>query len=99
MGLEEEPLSVPTVSRMQEVYNINPIVNSEIKFRWIRLRLRAKDQSVLPLAAEFVSEQGRMKFIRPIYREMYEWEVSRPLALETFHKNKSGMMAVSVGQV
>ena len=60
--------STEKVRKMQEVYNFNAVNNSEIKFRWIRLGLRSKWEDAIPLAIQMVSEQGRMKFLRPIYR-------------------------------
>ena len=60
--------SVEKITKMQEVYDFSSINNSEIKFRWIRLGLKSKWEGALPLAAQMVSEQGRMKFLRPIYR-------------------------------
>ncbi len=27
----------------------------------------------MPLAVKLVTEQGRMKFVRPIYRDLYAW--------------------------
>ncbi len=29
--------------------------------------------AVVPLAVKLVTEQGRMKFVRPIYRDLYAW--------------------------
>ena len=60
--------STEKVRKMQEVYNFNAVNNSEIKFRWIRLGLRSKWEDAIPLAIQMVSEQGRMKFLSPIYR-------------------------------
>ena len=66
--LEEEPLSVGKLEKMQEVYDLNAVNNSEIKFRWIRLGLRGKWKDAVPRAIEMVSEVGRMKFLKPLYR-------------------------------
>ena len=71
--LEEEPLSVGKLEKMQELYNLSAVNNSEIKFRWIRLGLRGKWKDAVPRAVEMVTEQGRMKFLRPLYR--YENEI------------------------
>ena len=60
--------SVTKVAKMQKLYNFNAVNNSEIKFRWIRLGLRSKWDDAIPLAVQMVTEQGRMKFLRPIYR-------------------------------
>lgn len=94
--LEEEPLSVTKVAKMQELYNFNAVNNSEIKFRWIRLGLRSKWDDAIPLAVQMVTEQGRMKFLRPIYRDLYNWEAKREVAIQTFNKNKMEYMHVAV---
>ena len=60
--------SAEKVAKMQEIYDFNAVKNSEIKFRWIRLGLRCKWEKAISLAIQMVSEQGRMKFLRPIYR-------------------------------
>jgi hypothetical protein len=53
---------------MGELYKLSGSNNSEIKFRWIRLGIRARWEDAIPRAVQMVTEQGRMKFLRPIYR-------------------------------
>ena len=53
---------------MQELYNLSSYNNSEIKCKWIRLGLKGKWKDAVPRAVEMVTEQGRMKFLRPLYR-------------------------------
>ena len=53
---------------MEELHKLNVVRNSEIRFRWLRLNLRGKVESAVSGALEFVTEQGCMKFVRPIYR-------------------------------
>ena len=36
--------------------------------RWLRLCVKAGWEDVFSMAVTFVSEQGRMKFVRPLYR-------------------------------
>ena len=47
-------------------------------------------------ALDLVSKVGRMKFVRPLYRELYQWSEARPRAVQTFRQNKDKMMAVAV---
>ncbi|RLN15230.1 hypothetical protein BBJ28_00010645 [Nothophytophthora sp. Chile5] len=44
--------------------------NSELRFRWFTLALRSQDLRVLDRAVEFLKEQGRMKFVRPLFRDL-----------------------------
>ena len=94
--IEEEPLPIEKLEKMQEVYKLDSYENCEIKFNWIRLGLKGKWTKAISKAVEMVSEQGRMKYVRPLYRDLYRWDESRPIALETFHKNKPNMMHVAI---
>ena len=66
--LNEEPLGIETLEEMEKVYNLNSNNNPEIKFRWIRLGLKSKWDNAIPRAIKMVSEQGRMKYLNPLYR-------------------------------
>ncbi|KAM4676140.1 leukotriene A-4 hydrolase [Discoglossus pictus] len=93
--LLEKPLSISHVKRMQEVYNYNEVKNSEIRFRWLRLCIQAKWEEVIPLALKMATEQGRMKFTRPLYRDLYNFDTARELAVSTFLKNRAAMHPVT----
>ncbi|RZF35040.1 hypothetical protein LSTR_LSTR009632 [Laodelphax striatellus] len=93
--------SFPTrkVQAMQKLYNLNSVNNCEIKFRWLRLCLKAKWTDAVPLVKDFVTKYGRMKYVRPLYRDLYGWEEMRQEAIDTFEKNKHKMMHVSAAMV
>jgi len=94
--VELEPsLSASAVGAMEEAYGLAACNNSEIKFRWIRLGLRARYEPAVDLAVQMVTEQGRMKFLSPIYRDMYAWEEKRQVALDTYNKVKNTYMHVA----
>jgi len=57
--------------------------------------IQGKWKEQVPLALEFVTEQGRMKFVRPVYTDLYAWEEMRPKTIETFKKNRESMMGIS----
>ncbi|KAL4174881.1 hypothetical protein KRP22_006810 [Phytophthora ramorum] len=44
--------------------------NSELRFRWFTLSLRSCDLRVLDRTIDFLKEQGRMKFVRPLFRDL-----------------------------
>ena len=50
-------------------------------------------------AVRLVREQGRMKYIRPVYRALYHWEEQRQLAVETFLTTRDRLMHVAAEQV
>ncbi|XP_023947707.2 leukotriene A-4 hydrolase [Bicyclus anynana] len=95
--IEEDPssLTLQRLRDMGETYRIHGNPNSEILFRWLRLCIRKKDQGKLDEALEFVNNQGRMKFVRPLYRDLYAWEEVRERVIKNFLENEPYMMHVS----
>lgn len=66
--LNKEPLSCSKIDLLNKHYQFGETQNSEILFRWIRLCIKAKWEPILEKALNFVTEQGRMKFTRPVYK-------------------------------
>ncbi len=64
------------------VYCFSTSRNSEILLRWQSLCLRSEYTKVLPQVVEFITKQGRMKFVRPLYRLLFS--VAAATAVETF---------------
>ncbi|PVD24845.1 hypothetical protein C0Q70_15331 [Pomacea canaliculata] len=87
----KSPLTVPKLKQMESLYHLSKIKNSEIRFRWLRLCVKGQWEEAIPSALEFVTEQGRMKFVRPLYRDLYEWEASRQRAINNFLEHEREM--------
>ncbi|XP_028307424.1 leukotriene A-4 hydrolase [Gouania willdenowi] len=97
--LQEEALPLSHVKKMQEVYNLNAIKNSEIRFRWLRLCVRSRWEEMVPEALKMATEQGRMKFTRPLFREIHNFEKYRDEAIRTFVVHRAAMHSVTSGLV
>lgn len=41
---------------------------------------------MLPLAVQFLKDQGRMKFLRPLYRALFRSKMGKQAALDTFQE-------------
>jgi len=95
-----EALSVEVVATMEKTYlSITASKNSEVRFRWIRVGLKARYESAIDNALAMVTEQGRMKFTRPLYRDLGGWDKARPRAIETFIKNRPAMHSTTASLV
>uniref|UniRef100_A0A4W6DD76 Leukotriene A-4 hydrolase n=1 Tax=Lates calcarifer TaxID=8187 RepID=A0A4W6DD76_LATCA len=97
--LQEVPLPLTHVKKMQEVYNLNACMNSEIRSRWLRLCVRSKWEEAVPLALKMATEQGRMKFTRPLFREVFNFDKYRDEAVRVFLANRAAMHYVTAGLV
>eukprot|EP00455_Lapot_gusevi_P035964 TRINITY_DN398_c0_g1_i2.p1 TRINITY_DN398_c0_g1~~TRINITY_DN398_c0_g1_i2.p1 ORF type:complete len:462 (+),score=219.75 TRINITY_DN398_c0_g1_i2:33-1388(+) len=72
------------LEKMDQAYQLTQVKNSEIRFCWQKLGIRSHWEVIYPHVVTFITEQGRMKFVRPLYRELYRVEAARHLALEAF---------------
>lgn len=82
------PLRISTLREMDELYHLASSKNSEILMRYCELAIPAEDASILPIATRFITTQGRMKFVRPLYKLLYKSEMGRDLAVATFLQHK-----------
>ena len=57
--------------------------------RWQRLCMQHKEERIVPHVVEFLKAQGRMKFVRPLYRDLFAWAEQRHVALATFTEWKA----------
>ncbi|XP_068828292.1 leukotriene A-4 hydrolase isoform X4 [Capricornis sumatraensis] len=93
--LQSAPLPLGHIKRMQEVYNFNAINNSEIRFRWLRLCIQSKWEEAIPLALKMATEQGRMKFTRPLFKDLAAFDKSHDQAIRTYQEHKASMHPVT----
>eukprot|EP01052_Picozoa_sp_SAG31_P020550 SAG31_NODE_1550_length_7909_cov_4.107554_2_plen_293_part_00 len=83
-GLEHAVLD-----KMQSLYSLSSQKNSEIRFRWQLLGVTSRWQSIYPHTVDFLAAQGRMKFVRPLYRALFRGDAAaKELALATFTRLK-----------
>ncbi|XP_071500890.1 leukotriene A-4 hydrolase-like [Diadema antillarum] len=97
--LHEKPLTAKHIHAMQAVYNLDQNLNSEIRFRWLRLKLRAGDESAIEGALQMAAETGRMKFTRVLYRDLYAIPDARQRAIDTFLENRGTMHPITAKTV
>jgi len=87
-----EPLSEASLQKMETSYTkISKSKNSEVRFRWLRVCIKGKYEGAIEDALKMVTEQGRMKFTRPLYRDLNNWESARQRTIETFKRNRKSM--------
>lgn len=92
--LDQPPQSISKLKKIEKIFNFDNVNNSEIKFRWLRIGLKAHWEEKVARTLEWVNEVGRMKFVRPLYRDLYEWEEVRQRAIDNYLKHRHTMMHV-----
>ncbi len=73
---------------MKQLYALDRSRNSELLFRYCLLAIAAEDESIVPVVVRFITSQGRMKYVRPLYRRLYRSKIGRDIAIDTFLEHK-----------
>jgi leukotriene-A4 hydrolase len=80
---------VPFLELMDRTYKFGESKNAEIMLRWQTLCLESEAEWIVPSVVEFITSQGRMKFVRPLYRLLRDTAIGKQVAIDTFEANKS----------
>eukprot|EP00823_Brevimastigomonas_motovehiculus_P004336 TRINITY_DN2845_c0_g1_i1.p1 TRINITY_DN2845_c0_g1~~TRINITY_DN2845_c0_g1_i1.p1 ORF type:complete len:274 (+),score=64.60 TRINITY_DN2845_c0_g1_i1:54-875(+) len=76
------------LAELDRVCDFSSVKNAEIRFRWLTVCVRAEMKSLFDAVRAFVSSQGRMKFTRPLYRDLARTVEGKKFAEETFAASK-----------
>ncbi|KAI3535822.1 peptidase family M20/M25/M40 [Colletotrichum filicis] len=79
-----QPIPLEYCKLLDELYDVGKSSNLEVVTRYLRVALRAGDRSVLKQTEDILGQTGRMKFVRPLFKELLS--VDEELALELFKK-------------
>lgn len=82
----DKPLRPEDVEKMGEAYGYVSSANVELLFRYFVVGLKARCKSLYQPTADLLGKVGRMKFTRPLYRELEKCD--RELAVKVFEQNK-----------
>jgi hypothetical protein len=64
-------VSVAQLEEMDSAYKFSATGNSEIRMRWCSLLVASKHSGAYDQVVKFLADQGRMKFVRPLYRALF----------------------------
>jgi leukotriene-A4 hydrolase len=62
----------------------------QVRCAWLLLCINAEDEAALPDALTFAAEQGRMKYVRPLYKALFKSKMGKQAAVQQFER-KSAM--------
>ncbi len=72
---------------LERSFNLNDIGNSEVRFAWLELAIANRYDPAVPSVEQFVTSQGRRKFVRPLITALAEDRLwGRPIAARLYAK-------------
>lgn len=97
--LDQKPFGIEKLKVMESMYNFNSYENAEIKFLWIRIGLKSNWDNAVTRAEKMLSEQGRISYLKPLYKDLFTNEDTKKIALEIYEKNKASYMHAAIRHV
>jgi len=86
---QKKLLPLDTLKKMEELYGFRKSRNSEVRFKWYMISIEHEKADIFPDVVAFLKEQGRMKFVRPLYRALAKSKSGRELAISTFKEHQN----------
>ncbi|KAI8899592.1 leukotriene A4 hydrolase [Globomyces pollinis-pini] len=86
--IAKAPLSHETLNALDLAYKLSSIKNSEVRFKWQHLCLQSHKTEIFDQVVDFITNIGRMKFVRPLYRSLFACQDGKQLARDTFIKHR-----------
>ncbi|KTW17807.1 M1 family metallopeptidase [Sphingomonas sanguinis] len=89
-------LSAERLAALDGRFHWNETGNSEIRFAWLRLALANRYQPAEASAEQFLTSQGRRKFVAPLFQQLQgQGEWGKALAARIYDKARSGYHSVT----
>ena len=79
--------SEPFLKALDKSYSLTTSQNAEIKFRWQSICLKCEMAWIVPHVTTFITSQGRMKYVRPLYRALGKSMVGKKAGVEAFRNS------------
>ncbi|KAB0803267.1 hypothetical protein PPYR_00237 [Photinus pyralis] len=91
---EGDPQPVEKLKAIDDLLGLSAMQNSEVKFMWLRIALKARWEEKIQETLDWINVVGRMKYVRPLHRDLYNWEKARQQAITNYYSNCHTMMHV-----
>jgi leukotriene-A4 hydrolase len=92
-------LNQERVELLSSKYDLTESKNAEIIFPFILIGIKAKWLPIIQKSLNFLNSIGRIKFVRPIYTKLFEWNEAKQVAVDNFEKFKPFMHPITVSTI
>jgi leukotriene-A4 hydrolase len=91
------PLTPAQLRDLDTTFGFSASGNSEILFAWLRVAIANRYEPAFPALERFLTDQGRRKFLRPLYEDLMARPWGQPLARRIYAQARPGYHSVSAG--
>ncbi len=94
-----KPLPTEQLRVLDATFRLNANKNSEITFDWLMHAVAANYQPAMPRLRQFLTTQGRRKFLRPLYEQLATTPDGMKRANEIYQEARPTYHAISVATI
>ncbi|GMT02883.1 hypothetical protein PENTCL1PPCAC_25057, partial [Pristionchus entomophagus] len=95
----DPPLEHYKLEALNTLYSLNDSENCEILLNWIRLCIKSGWEPIVPRALRFLNSQGRLKYCRPVYRDLASWPLCADEVRENFLRSRHLLHPISAEMI
>jgi leukotriene-A4 hydrolase len=88
-------LTIAQMTDLDRAFAFSRQQNSEVLFVWLRLAVRHRYEPAMPALEQFLTSQGRRKFLKPLYQDLMANDWGKPEAKRTYQRARPLYHAVS----
>lgn len=93
------PLKAAQLRDLDATFALTASGNSEVLFAWLRIAVAHRYEPAMPALERFLVEQGRRKFLRPLYEDLMAQPWGPAEARRIYEKARPGYHSVSTGTI
>jgi aminopeptidase N len=88
-------LTPAQLADLDRTFGLSRSGNSEVLFDWLTLAIAHRYPPAMPALEQFLTTQGRRKFLRPLYTDLMATDWGKPVARRIYAKARPGYHPVS----
>jgi leukotriene-A4 hydrolase len=97
--LPREDLTADFMARTNAAFDLQYEPNIEVRWSFLVAAVEAGYDEVLTDVEAFLKSQGRMKYLKPLYRALAETAKGKEFALKVFEQAKAGYHPVAISMI
>jgi aminopeptidase N len=90
-----QPLKTQQMANLDHAFGLTASENSEITHQWLLHVIASQFEPGMNKLQQFLTKQGRRKFLKPLYQKLVETERGKSLAKEIYKRARPAYHAVS----
>jgi leukotriene A-4 hydrolase/aminopeptidase len=94
-----QKVTAAQMKELDESLGLTRRTNAEIAFQWLLLSVRHRYEPAYPRLEEFLTSQGRRKFLKPLYEELVKTAEGKEQAQRIYRKARSGYHPIAVATI